>query len=223
MTRALFLGLAVLVAGCRLEPTDPASAPPAAAPPAAAPPAAAPPAQTADVPVLPAQPRALEPALAPPADTVSVPGLPGASASPWTVPVVGVDPDDLADTFTDARSEGRTHNAIDIMAPRGTPVVAASPGTVQRLFTSDKGGITVYLLGDDKRTVQYYAHLDAYAAGLAEGQRIARGGAIGTVGDSGNAAPGNTHLHFAVWTIEPGESFWDGEPVNPYGLLAGGD
>ena len=124
------------------------------------------------------------------------------------------------DTFEAARSEGRTHNAIDILAPRGTAVVAAAPGEVLRLFTSDKGGITVYQLGDDGRTVYYYAHLDAYAPGLAVGQRLRRGQPIGEVGDTGNAAPGNTHLHFAIWRITDRADFWDGDPVNPYSLLA---
>ena len=148
------------------------------------------------------------------------PLAPNVSGSGWAVPVLGIAPEDLVDTFTAARSEGRTHNAIDILAPRGTPVVAAFGGTVQRLFTSDKGGLTVYVLGDEGRIVTYYAHLDAYAPGLEAGQRIAQGEPIGTVGDTGNAAPGNTHLHFAIWTIEPGDSFWDGEPINPYDLLA---
>ena len=138
----------------------------------------------------------------------------------WVVPVEGVDPADLVDTFEAARSEGRTHNAIDILAPRGTPVVAAAPGEVARLFTSDKGGLTVYVIGDDGRTVTYYAHLDAYAPGLAAGQRVRRGQPLGTVGDSGNAAPGNTHLHFAVWLAADAADFWDGDPINPYLLLA---
>ena len=148
------------------------------------------------------------------------------SPSGWTVPVVGIAPGELVDTFEAARSEGRTHNAIDILAPRGTPVVAAAAGRVERLFTSDRGGLTVYVLGDGtraargRRLVHYYAHLDAYAPGLAEGQSVAAGDPIGTVGDTGNAAPGNTHLHFAVWSIAEGASFWDGDPVNPYGLLA---
>ena len=146
---------------------------------------------------------------------------PDVAASGWAIPVLGVEAADLVDTFTASRSEGRSHDAIDILAPRGTPVVAATPGTVQRLFRSDKGGLTVYVLGLDGRTVSYYAHLDAYAPGLEEGQRVARGDLLGAVGDTGNAAPGNTHLHFAVWIIAPGASFWDGEPVNPYGLLAG--
>ncbi len=145
---------------------------------------------------------------------------PNVSAAGLAIPVAGVEADDLVDTFQAARSEGRTHNAIDILAPRGTPVVAASAGTVARLFTSDKGGLTVYVLADDRRTVAYYAHLDAYAPGLRTGQRVRRGQPVGTVGDSGNAVPGNTHLHFALWTTADPADFWDGEPVNPYPLLA---
>lgn len=142
------------------------------------------------------------------------------SAAGLAIPVAGVEPGDLVDTFRAARSEGRMHDAIDILAPRGTPVVAAAPGEVVRLFTSDKGGLTVYQLGADGRTVYYYAHLDAYAPGLKAGQRVRRGQAIGTVGDTGNAVPGNTHLHFAIWRAAGRADFWDGDPVNPYPLLA---
>ena len=137
------------------------------------------------------------------------------------VPVVGVPPGDLVDTFWAARSEGRSHDAIDIMAPRGRPVVAAAAGRVVRLFTSDKGGITAYVVGLDEETVYYYAHLDAYANGLEDGDVLDQGDPIGTVGDTGNATPGNTHLHFAVWRTDDPADFWDGEPVNPYPLLAG--
>ena len=143
------------------------------------------------------------------------------SAAGLVIPVVGVAPSDLVDTFRAARSEGRVHNAIDILAPRGTPVVAARDGRVVRLFTSDKGGLTVYQLGADGRTVYYYAHLDAYAPRLAEGQQLRAGDRVGTVGDSGNAAPGNTHLHFAIWSVSDPADFWDGTPVNPYPLLSG--
>ena len=151
----------------------------------------------------------------PPADLV-----PTVSEAGFAIPVAGVEADDLVDTFQAARSEGRTHNAIDILAPRGTPVVAAAEGEVMRLFTSDKGGLTLYVLGDDRRTVAYYAHLDAYAPGLREGLRVRRGQVLGEVGDTGNAAPGNTHLHFALWRTEDSADFWDGTPVNPYPLLA---
>ncbi len=137
------------------------------------------------------------------------------------IPVAGVRPEELVDTFADARGEGRVHDAIDILAPRGTPVLAAADGEVARLFTSERGGLTVYQLSTDGRTVFYYAHLDGYAAGLAAGRRVARGETIGYVGDTGNAVPGNHHLHFALWTVEPGVSFWTGEPLNPYPLLSG--
>jgi len=135
------------------------------------------------------------------------------------VPVADVEPDELVDTYTAARGQGRVHNAIDIMAPRGRPVLAAAPGTVLRLFESERGGLTIYQLDPDGETVYYYAHLDAYAAGLAMGDEVARGDTIGTVGDSGNAAPGNTHLHFAMWTVTDSTQFWDGEPINPYPIL----
>ncbi|MEP0547948.1 MAG: M23 family metallopeptidase [Rhodothermales bacterium] len=150
---------------------------------------------------------------APPARTEVEP------AAGLAVPVTGIRPGDLVDTFTAARGQGRVHNAVDILAPRGRAVVAAAPGTVLRLFESERGGLTIYQLGLDGETVYYYAHLDAYAPGLAAGDAVQRGDTIATVGDSGNAAPGNTHLHFAMWTVTDPARFWDGEPINPYPLL----
>ena len=135
------------------------------------------------------------------------------------IPVAGIGPDELVDTFTAARGQGRVHNAIDIMAPRGQPVLAAAPGTVLRLFESERGGLTIYQLDPDGETVYYYAHLDAYAPGLEAGDELRRGDTIGSVGDTGNAAPGNTHLHFAMWTVADSTQFWDGEPINPYPIL----
>ena len=154
---------------------------------------------------------------------VARPGVvpaPQIAPSGLVIPVAGVRPEDLLDTFDDARGQGRIHDALDVIAPRGTPVLAATDGRVLRLFESDKGGITVYQLGTDGRTVYYYAHLGRYAEGLADGQTLARGQVIGYVGDSGNAVPGNTHLHFAMWRITDPADFWDGEPVNPYPLLS---
>lgn len=156
--------------------------------------------------------------------SVEIEGAPPAPAevepaAGLAVPVASVLPDDLVDTFTAARGQGRVHNAIDILAPRGRPVVAAAPGTVLRLFESERGGLTIYQLGLDGETVYYYAHLDAYQPGLAAGDAVQRGDTIATVGDSGNAAPGNTHLHFAMWTVTDSSQFWDGEPINPYPLL----
>lgn len=135
------------------------------------------------------------------------------------MPVVGIDPAALTDTYTQSRAAGRSHNAIDIIAPRGSNVVAVTAGRLLRLFTSERGGLTVYQLGTDERTVYYYAHLDAYADGVTAGMALRPGTLIGYVGDTGNAVPGNYHLHFAIWTIDDPLRYWDGESVNPFPLL----
>lgn len=138
------------------------------------------------------------------------------------IPVEGVRAHGLRDTFTEARGAGRPHDAIDIMAPRGTPVIAAADGTVEKLFFSRGGGITVYVRSPDRRLIYYYAHLDGYAPGLREGQAVRRGDPVGTVGSTGNANPAGPHLHFAVHEMRADERWWQGRPVNPYPLLAGG-
>lgn len=136
------------------------------------------------------------------------------------IPVQGITPEQLQDTFKDSRSEGRVHDAIDIIAPRGTPVVAATDGRVVKLFKSVKGGITFYQLASaDEHYVLYYAHLERYADGLAEGHFARRGDTLGYVGDTGNATPGNTHLHFQIYRVEDPKRFWTGENLNPYPLL----
>ncbi len=139
------------------------------------------------------------------------------------IPVAGIAADELTDTFTQARAGGaRQHDAIDIMAPHGTPVVAAAPGTVERLFFSDGGGgITAYVRSDDSRWIYYYAHLQSYAPGLAEGQRVERGQLIGRVGSTGSADSEGPHLHFAIKRMAAGERWNQGTAVNPYPLLAG--
>ncbi len=139
------------------------------------------------------------------------------------IPGAGVKPGPLTDTYTQARAGGaRRHDAIDIMAPIGRPVVAAAPGTVEKLFFSKGGGgTTAYIRSNDKRWSYYYAHLSAYAPGLREGQRLLRGAPVGYVGNSGNATPAGPHLHFAINRMGPGEKWWQGSPVNPYPLLAG--
>ncbi|MBC7929876.1 MAG: M23 family metallopeptidase, partial [Rubrivivax sp.] len=103
----------------------------------------------------------------------------------------------------------------------GTPVLAATDGTVVKLFQSDKGGITLYQRGTDGKTIYYYAHLSAYADGLAENTLARRGDVLGYVGDTGNATPGNYHLHFAVWITADPKRYWDGANLNPYPLLTG--
>lgn len=137
------------------------------------------------------------------------------------IPVEGVPVSALTDTFMDARSEGRPHDAIDIMAPRGTRVIAAAPGTVEKLFTSKAGGLTIYQRSADRRRIYYYAHLDSYAAGLHEGQELARGDLLGFVGFTGNASPAAPHLHFAIQQTEPQRRWYEpSTAINPFPLLA---
>ncbi len=135
------------------------------------------------------------------------------------VPVQGVQPERLVDTFTDARGADRVHDAIDIMAPRGTPVVAVADGTIEKLFDSERGGLTIYQFEPSARYAYYYAHLDRYAAGLVEGRRVRQGEVIGYVGSTGNASPEGPHLHFAVFVLGPERNWWQGVPINPFPLL----
>jgi murein DD-endopeptidase MepM/ murein hydrolase activator NlpD len=134
------------------------------------------------------------------------------------MPVEGVAPDDLRDTFADARGR-RAHEAIDIMAPRGTPVRAVEDGTLAKLFSSQAGGLTIYQFDPAATFSYYYAHLDRYAASLREGQLLRRGEVIGYVGSTGNASPDAPHLHFAIFQLTPERQWWKGEPVNPYAVL----
>ena len=135
------------------------------------------------------------------------------------VPVAGVRPDQLIDTFDDARSEGRVHDAIDIPAAAETPVLAAASGKILKLFQSERGGTTIYQLNTNGDLVFYYAHLARYADGLAEGNVVNQGQVIAYVGDTGNAGPGNYHLHFSIATVSDPKRYWEGTNINPYPLL----
>ncbi len=135
------------------------------------------------------------------------------------IPVAGVRPDQLQDTYTAARSEGRVHDAIDIPAARNTPVLACADGTIVKFFQSVRGGTTIYQLDPDNKTVYYYAHLDHYADGLTENHFARRGELIGYVGDTGNAGSGNYHLHFSISIVSDPKHFYDGANINPYPLL----
>jgi murein DD-endopeptidase MepM/ murein hydrolase activator NlpD len=134
------------------------------------------------------------------------------------IPVKGIDAGDLHDSFADARGS-RAHEAIDIMAPRRTPVLAADHGRIQKLFTSKAGGLTIYQFDPSGTFCYYYAHLDAYADGIREGMEVARGDVIGYVGTTGNAPPNTPHLHFAIFRLTPERQWWKGEPINPYPIL----
>ena len=135
------------------------------------------------------------------------------------VPVKGLDPHKLVDNFSEARGS-RSHEALDIMAPRGTPVIAVEDGRVAKLFRSKAGGITIYQFDPGERYVYYYAHLDQYAYGITEGAPLKRGDVIGYVGTTGNAPPNAPHLHFAIFRLGPEKRWWKGEAVNPFPYLA---
>ena len=137
------------------------------------------------------------------------------------IPVLGVRADQLIDTFDQARASGRRHDAIDIMAAEGTPVIAAADGSIEKLFFSrGGGGTTIYERSPDQKWQYYYAHLSAYAPGLAEGQEVKRGQVIARVGHTGDASAVGPHLHLAISSMAPGERWWQGTAINPYPLLA---
>jgi murein DD-endopeptidase MepM/ murein hydrolase activator NlpD len=149
-----------------------------------------------------------------------VPTPAGDAPRPLIMPVAGIDPSSIHDMFDEMRGGStRRHDALDILAPRATPVVAADDGTIRKLFTSVPGGLTVYEFDPDQRYCYYYAHLDAYAPGLHEGQLLRRGDLVGYVGTTGNAPKDTPHLHFAVIRLDPDKRWWTGTPINPYPLL----
>jgi len=148
--------------------------------------------------------------------TAAAIGLP-----PLIVPVAGVTTDELHDQFDEPRGGGRRHGAIDILAKRNTPVMAAADGVVDKLFTSKSGGLTIYERDPSGVYQLYYAHLESYAPGLDEGDAVRQGQVIGYVGTSGNAPKDVPHLHFAIFRMGPQRKWWEGDAVNPFPLLAG--
>jgi len=135
------------------------------------------------------------------------------------VPVLGVRRDQLRSTFDQQRGDSRRHEAIDILAPTGTPVVAVEDGTIAKLFLSDAGGLTIYQFDPTDRYAYYYAHLDAYAPGLADGAPVTRGQTIGYVGVTGNAPKDTPHLHFAIFVLTEAKRWWQGTAIDPYPIL----
>lgn len=149
------------------------------------------------------------------------------AAAPWqvdgmpvlAVPVAGVRRAAISDTWGQARGQGRSHHGTDIVAAGGTPVLATAPGTIEKLFQSRLGGMTLYQRSPDRRWTFYYAHLRGYAPGLHEGQAVRTGDLLGYVGDTGDAGPGNYHLHFSTARLQPDQRWWQGEDVNAYPML----
>lgn len=167
----------------------------------------------ADLPLRPAP--GVEQALAAvPAATVAA--APGAKL---LVPVDGIKAAQLSDNFDQPRGTERHHEALDIMAPTGTKVIAVADGKVVKLFNSKPGGLTVYQFDPTEKYAYYYAHLDRYADGLKEGAPVKRGELIGYVGSTGNANPAAPHLHFAVVELTPEKQWWKGTPLNPFPMM----
>ncbi len=139
------------------------------------------------------------------------------------VPVQNYPRGAIRDNWGDPRGDGmRAHHGTDIMAPPGATVVAVAPGRVEKLFDSKLGGTTLYLRSRDRRWIYYYAHLAGYAPGVVEGMAVATGAPLGYVGDTGDAGPGNYHLHFGMQRMRPDERWYQGEDVDPYPMLAAG-
>jgi len=197
-------------------PVTTAPAPPPVASPAPAPPAPAP--GTTAAPPVPPPPGAPAPP-ANPADTAK--GAPPADLQELArrqllLPVAGVRRESLVDTYQEDRSGGRVHHALDIPAPRSTPVLAVEDGTVAKLFTSKLGGLTVYEFDPGATYSYYYAHLDRYAEGIKEGDRLRRGQVLGYVGSTGDASPDAPHLHFEIVRLNPDKRWWQGTPIDPF-------
>jgi murein DD-endopeptidase MepM/ murein hydrolase activator NlpD len=224
---ALF-GACALFFFLRSEPTDGTLELPAGAvassgiaqPVLVAPDAAAPPAGAA----VPAAPPLSVPEAAPaiPATAAPPPIRPApaeARGAFLLIPVAGVKAGQLMDTYDQARGLDRRHEALDILAPSGTQVLAAADGRVAKLFNSKPGGLTLYQFDATEKFAYYYAHLERYASGVTEGMPLKRGDLIGYVGATGNADPAAPHLHFAVFTLTPEKKWWQGAPLNPYPLM----
>jgi murein DD-endopeptidase MepM/ murein hydrolase activator NlpD len=141
------------------------------------------------------------------------------AARALTIPVEGVSANKLVRSYHDPRNGGREHEALDILAPRNTPVVAVEDGTVAKLFFSKAGGNTLYQFDPGREYSYYYAHLERYADGLKEGDAVHRGQTIGYVGTSGNAPKDTPHLHFAIFRLTADKHWWEGTPIDPYDIL----
>jgi murein DD-endopeptidase MepM/ murein hydrolase activator NlpD len=176
---------------------------------------------------VPAERQLVEATLAAPVSAPTVTVTPTIGADPLEdlrkrhleLPVQGLTRHDLHDTFDETRGGGRRHEALDILAPRDTPVLAVEDGTVAKLFLSKPGGNTIYQFDPTSTYAYYYAHLERYADGLKDGDRVERGQVIAYVGTSGNAPPNTPHLHFAIFKLTGAKRWWEGTAIDPYPIL----
>ena len=136
-----------------------------------------------------------------------------------SLPIKELDRKDLRSSFDEARGAERRHEAIDILSPRNTPVLAVEDGTIARLFTSKAGGLTIYQFDPTSTYAYYYAHLQRYVEGIKDGDRVKRGQVIGYVGTTGNAPPDTPHLHFAIFRLGEDRKWWQGTALDPYAVL----
>src|SRR5579885_1740119 len=143
------------------------------------------------------------------------------SARHLLVPVAGADMSKVDDTFLDGRDGERIHHAIDILAPRGTPILSADDGKILRMSTNALGGITMYTVDPSNRIVYYYAHMDHYNDAMSPGRAISRGDTLGFVGTTGNAPKDTPHLHFQIMRWPADGKYWNGEPIDPFEFLGG--
>jgi len=178
---------------------------------------------SAPAPATVASPTVQSPVAPPPVAPTPLPAATARTNLPkLAMPLANVTPAQLRDTFSETRGGERPHEALDILAPAGTPVLAVADGHIEKLFTSVRGGLTIYQFEPSGRYAYYYAHLRGYAPKLAEGQAVKRGQVIGYVGSTGNADPAAPHLHFAVFELGPERQWWKGTAINPYPMLGGG-
>ncbi|HUQ88573.1 MAG TPA: M23 family metallopeptidase [Vicinamibacterales bacterium] len=164
------------------------------------------------------------PPVAPPPATLPTPAVSGDAIADLrvrnlTLPVEGIKRNDLHDTFNETRGGARRHEALDVLAPRNTPVLAVEDGKIARLFLSEAGGITIYQFDPSSSYCYYYAHLEKYADGLKEGDTVKRGHVLGYVGTTGNAPRDTPHLHFAIFKLGDDKKWWQGTPIDPYSVL----
>lgn len=188
--------------------------------------AAAPPATTTAPSTITARPArapaTTSPVAPPPVSTTPLPAATTSAPIPkLAMPLAGLTTAQLRDTFSETRGGERAHEALDIIAPAGTPVLAVADGHVEKLFTSVRGGLTIYQFDPSGRYAYYYAHLQRYAPSLVDGRKVKQGEVIAYVGSTGNADPATPHLHFAVFELGPERQWWKGTAVNPYPLLGG--